>query len=54
MSYANFANPVQTGNEQSNRENGISSFSTIQREEVSSLPPAGSARHPPPTLYVAN
>ena len=38
----------QIDNEQSGREPGIL-FRAIQKEEVSSLPPAGSARHPPPT-----
>ena len=49
MSHANYPNRVQTGNRQPSRENGIFFLATIQREEVSSLPPAGSARHPPPT-----
>jgi hypothetical protein len=29
-------------------------FKPIKRDEVSSLPTASFARHPPPTLYVAN
>jgi hypothetical protein len=48
MFHPNFPNHAQT-DEQSSRENGIFFLSTIQREEVSSLAPAGSARHPPPT-----
>ena len=52
MSHANYSNRFQTGNGELSRENGIFPFSTIQREEVSSLPPAGSARHPPPTSAV--
>jgi hypothetical protein len=49
MSHANYANRVQTGNGQSSREYGTCFVSTIQGEELSSLSPAGSARHPPPT-----
>jgi hypothetical protein len=49
MSHANYANRVQPGNGQSIREYEIYFFGTIQREEVSSLSPAGFARHPPPT-----
>ena len=32
------------------QENGIPFFRVVQTEEVSSLRPAGFARHPPPTL----
>lgn len=49
MPHANYSNHAQAVNGQSSGEYGIFFFSTIQREEVSSLSPAGSARHPPPT-----
>ena len=50
----NCSNRGKTHDERSSREDGMFFFRSIQMEEVSSLPPAGFVRHPPPTLYVAN
>ena len=48
MSHSNYSN-LQVDDERSSPENGVFFFRAIRREEVSSLPAAGSARHPPPT-----
>jgi hypothetical protein len=52
MSHANYSNRVRPAMGNPVEKIAMFFFSTIQREEVSSLPPAGSARHPPPTSAV--
>ena len=45
----NYSNRVEADDERFPLEKGIFFIGAIQREEVSSLPPAGFARHPSPT-----